>query len=116
MGCCTAKVTSSRLVESSIYPGLKRRAYSVLWAEDNTTQELEEEELRPLIHVGEMPDRVGIVDALAQAFNYLEARITGAVDIAAYSCEHMYGVSFAPSAHLSCPGPFHSMTYDSRVL
>lgn len=78
------------MVESTLYPGERRKAYIVKYDIDQTTQEFEEEEIRPLLIVSSMPERKEVIAGLTPAFDYLETRITGSCETSGYSCEHMY--------------------------
>lgn len=91
-GMCEGTVRSSDRVESTIYPGQVRLAYKVVYAVDGTSDELEEEEIRPLIIVREDAERAKITAVLQDAFAYLEDRITGMCHVSQYSCAHMYDV------------------------
>lgn len=86
------KVIGSRIIDSTVYPGKRRTAYKVHYAVDGTHQEFEEEEIRPVILVNNLPERKAILDGLLPAFRYLEDRITGAVEVSSYSCVQMYQV------------------------
>jgi hypothetical protein len=88
-GTFKAKVISSEKCDSTLYPGQERMAYRVRFPSDGAEEDLEEEELRPLIFVLDMPERKRIADALAKGFEYLETRITGTCD-AIYDCSAMY--------------------------
>tara|TARA_B110001450_G_C17657600_1_gene495928 strand:- start:199 stop:2715 length:2517 start_codon:yes stop_codon:yes gene_type:complete len=90
-GTFKAKVISSEKCDSTLYPGKERMAYRVRFPSDGAEEDLEEEELRPLIFVRDMPERKRMADALAKGFEYLEARITGTCD-AIYDCSAMYNL------------------------
>ena len=94
-GLCKAKIVSSGMYESSLYPGEERRAFTVRYAIDGTTEDLEEAQLRPLLVVKDLPERKKIIDELVPAFDYLESRLTGTCETSQYSCEHMYKVCCA---------------------
>lgn len=79
-GCYDGVIESEAVVESTLYPGQERVAYRVHYPADNTTEDLELEELRPLVKVLHMPERKRISAALAPAFQYLENRIMGTCD------------------------------------
>lgn len=91
-GMCEGVVRSSDMVESTLYPGQERAAYKVVYAVDGTAEDLEEEELRPLIVIKDNPERVKIMAVLTEAFDYLEDRVTGECRVSQYSCAHMYDV------------------------
>lgn len=56
-GSFSAVITQWEKVESTVYPGQERLAYQVKYFADGTTEDLEEEELRPLINVTDLPAR-----------------------------------------------------------
>lgn len=95
-GYCEGKIISSSMVDSTLYPGKERRAYTVKYHSDGATEDLEEEELRPLLLVKDMPERRAVVAGLVPAFEYLERRITGQCD-APFKCDKMYEVCNAPT-------------------
>lgn len=73
-GMCEGVVRSSDMVDSTLYPGQERAAFKVVYAVDGTAEDLEEEEIRPLIVLKGMPERAQIIDVLNEAFNYLSRR------------------------------------------
>lgn len=89
-GMCEGTVQGSDQVESTIYPGQTRVAYKVVYHVDGTAEELEEEEIRPLILLKDNPERAKIIAVLSQAFEYLEDRMTWTCHVSQYSCAHMY--------------------------
>lgn len=89
MGAFKGKIFGSSMVDSTLYPGKERLAYSVRYDADGTVDEFEEEEIRPLICIDEMPHRKELCDAVAQAFDYMENRFTGNCDDV-YDCSEMY--------------------------
>lgn len=91
-GMCEGTVRGSNRVASTIYPGTVRVAYKVVYDVDGTTDELEEEEIRPLVLVKDDPERAKILRVLQAAFDYLDDRITGVCHVSGYSCAHMYDV------------------------
>lgn len=91
-GRCVGKIISVGTFDSTLYPGQQRLAYTVKYASDGTTEDLEEEELRPLLLVTDLPQRDEITNGLAHAFGYLERRLNGDCD-AHYDCRGMYEVS-----------------------
>lgn len=94
-GQCEGKVISTgSMVNSTLYPGKERRAFTVKYDSDGATEDLEEEEIRPLVVVNDMPARIGIVTGLRRAFEYLECRITDECD-EPYKCGSMYQVCSA---------------------
>ena len=102
------------MVDSTLYPGEKRRAYNVRYTVDNATQEFEEDEIRPLLSlpIAEQAEREKNVDQLIVAYDYLESRITGNCATSNYSCEHMYLVckharAFNPSYATQFLTPAH---------
>lgn len=98
LGMCKAKIISSRMVQSDLYPGQARKAYTVEYLLDKNVQEFEEEELRPLLCTQDHPERKAIIDGLVEAFDYLEQRITGTCETSNYNCDHMYAVCKAARA------------------
>ena len=88
-GTFKAKVISSEVCDSTMYPGQQRVAYRVRYPSDGAEEDFEEEELRPKIITRDMPERQRLAAALAAAFDYLETRITGTCD-AIYDCSAMY--------------------------
>mmetsp|Transcript_1919 Transcript_1919/g.4128 ORF Transcript_1919/g.4128 Transcript_1919/m.4128 type:complete len:255 (+) Transcript_1919:293-1057(+) len=88
-GTFQGHITRSERVDSTMYPGQEREAYRLRYPLDNTVEDLEEEELRPLIHTLNMPQRKAMADELAKDFAYLESRITRTCD-APYDCSPMY--------------------------
>jgi len=90
-GMCDGTITAIVQVESSLYPGQTRTGYSVLYPVDGTREDLEEEEVRPLLDVN-MNMLAPIAAGLAKGFGYFENRITGNCQ-ANYSCEHTYEIT-----------------------
>lgn len=90
-GFCEGNIVSSSMVDSTLYPGKERRAYKVKYVSDGAMEDLEEEELRPLLVVKDMPERASVVAGLIPAFEYLERRITGQCEVP-YRCDKMYEV------------------------
>lgn len=92
-GSCVGSVRSvSKDVESTLYPGETRTAFKVVYEVDQTAEELEEEEIRPLIIIKDRLERTEITTVLGDAFSYLEDRINGTCNVSQYSCAHMYNV------------------------
>lgn len=91
-GMCEGSVRGSAQVESTLYPGQVRVAYRVVYDVDGTAEELEDEEIRPLLVLKDHAQRAQIIATLVEAFNYLEDRITGTCHVSQYSCAHMYEV------------------------
>lgn len=92
---CKAKIIGRRQVPSDMYPGQRRVAYKVEYAIDKFIQEFEEEELRPLLLVSHLAERKAVINSLVPAFEYLEARLSGACQFG-YCCKDMYNVSCQP--------------------
>lgn len=90
-GFCDGKVVKTDMCDSTLYPGQERNVYVVKYASDGSQEDLEEEEIRPLLVVKDMPARTGVVAGLIPAFEYLERRLRGECD-AHYSCVSMYQV------------------------
>lgn len=93
-GFCEGKIVATGSFDSTLYPGTTRTAYTIKYTSDGTTEDLEEEEVRPLLVIADMPERAEIIDGILPAFDYLERRITGECD-APYDCAPMYEVSHA---------------------
>lgn len=54
-GQCEGKIISAGgLVNSTLYPGSARQAYTVKYTSDGATEDLEEEEIRPLIAIQDL--------------------------------------------------------------
>lgn len=98
-GHCEGKITGAGgLVNSTLYPGKERRAYTVKYTSDGATEDLEEEEIRPLTVVKDLPRRKTIVEGLCSAFDYLERRLTDQCD-EPYKCSGMYTVCPCELSH-----------------
>jgi len=76
-GNCEGKVIEIGRAESTLYPGKTRTVYTVQYEVDGTKDDLEEEEIRPLISTGDSELRKSIVEGLSKGFTYLEDRLTG---------------------------------------
>lgn len=100
-GFCEGKIVSIGTFNSTLYPGQIRRAYTIKYISDGTTEDLEEEEIRPLIVVNDLPARAGVISGLMPAFEYLERRLTDQCD-EPYRCSTMYEVSLSFS-HVPIP-------------
>ena len=89
-GLCEASILRLDSAESTLYPGETRTMYVVKYVSDGVTEDLEEEEIRPLIQITSTnPSKVAIVQGLTHGFEYFEKRITGdCPDI--FSCERNY--------------------------
>lgn len=109
-GVVTGKLLKKGKVNSTLYPGQERDAWTVHYP-DGFEEDFEEEELRfgkdgpaptegdgkPSLVVRHLPERKKICDALAPGFAYLEARITGTCD-PQYDCSEVYKVYHAVRA------------------
>lgn len=73
-------IESQGMVNSTLHPGQVRDGYRVHYVADNTTEDLELEEVRPIHQVVHLPECKRTAAALAQAVLYLENRITGQCD------------------------------------
>ena len=82
-GNCEATIVKIDRAESTLYPGVVRTVYTVKYTIDGVEEDLEEEELRPLIFTEDMPERKPIVEGLQKGFDYLENRLTG-------NCENQF--------------------------
>ena len=76
-GNCEATIVKIDRADSTLYPGVVRTVYTVKYTIDGVEEDLEEEELRPLIFTENMPERKPIVEGLQKGFDYLESRLTG---------------------------------------
>lgn len=61
-GAWKAKVFGTRVVDSDLNPGEKRKAFKVQYAMDQSTLEFEEEANRPLLVTAILPERKKIMD------------------------------------------------------
>ena len=104
-GVYKGKLVKMEKVDSTLYPGSERNAWTVRYDHDGFEEDFEEEELRsgkdgpapangdgkPVLFVRNLPERKAICDALAPGFAYLEARISGTCE-RQYSCVAMYEI------------------------
>ena len=90
-GTFNGRIVSSAECDSTMYPGRQRVAYRVKYPSDGAEEDLEEEEIRPLVVTVDMPERKRMADVLSKAFEYLESRITGTCENI-YDCSEMYEV------------------------
>ena len=67
----------------------ERTVYKVQYDVDGEKEDLEEEEIRPLLVVSANPIKAEIVAGLKKGFDYFEARVTGTCG-SQYSIAHMY--------------------------
>lgn len=109
-GIVTGKLLKKGKVNSTLYPGTVRDAWTVHYP-DGFEEDFEEEELqsgthgpapangdgKPVLVVRHLPERQKICDALAPGFAYLEARLTGTCE-ERYSCSKTYEVYCAARA------------------
>ena len=84
-GLCAGKIIAIGSAQSTLYPGTNRTVYTVKYAVDGTTEDLEEEEIRPLLKI-DASDVAPIANGLAKGFEYLNNRLTGNC-AEQYSCE-----------------------------
>lgn len=91
-GMCRGVVMTSVMVDSTLYPGKERKGYTVEYESDGSREDLEEEELRPLLDVASLPERDEVVQGLLPAFDYLEARLQGDCHRQEYNYAHGYAV------------------------
>lgn len=89
-GMCDAKIISEELVESTLYPGKEVTAYTVRYEVDGATEDLEEEEIRRLIKVRELPERKLAASRLSKAMEYLEQRLMPEVGEEIYDLSGCY--------------------------
>eukprot|EP00966_Prymnesium_polylepis_P187454 4346007-Prymnesium_polylepis.1 len=90
-GVCEGIIISIDQADSTLYPGQVRTVYTVKYVVDDTEEDLEEDEIRPLLDVSALPERAAIVSCLTPGFEYLHARLTGNCQ-ANFSCEHPYNL------------------------
>lgn len=88
-GTFSGYIISSSKVNSTLYPGKEVTAYKVRYPDDGTQEDLEEEELRPLLKTFHLPAFKEVCDSVYKAFEYLDNRLTGTCEDT-YSCEDMY--------------------------
>ena len=88
-GMCEGSLVAVGRAESTLYSG-ERTVYTVKYDIDGTREDLEEEEIRPLLLV--TSDDLAPVDGLAGGFRYLEDRLTGRCQ-SPYSLVHEYEVA-----------------------
>lgn len=106
-GLCKGEITSNgELCDSELYPGQQRRAYAVKYDVDGTVEDLEEEEVRPLLDISTLPERKAIIEKLLPAFDYLSGRVDGTCE-SQFSCAHMYEVC----KHARWFNPNHARTH-----
>lgn len=87
-GFCEGKVVACGTFDSTLYPGQERRGYTIKYNSDGSQEDLEEEEVRPLLIVKDIPNRVEVVAGLIPAFEYLERRLMD-------DCDEPYKCSLA---------------------
>ena len=78
-GIFSGTVIQIDVAASTLYPGKDRTVYTVEYT-DATTEDLEEEEIRPLIIISNNSLKTEIVAGLKKGFDYFETRITGVWD------------------------------------
>ncbi len=77
-------VTHALDVDSTLHPGRVVKGWTVMYSDD-TTEDLEEIELRSIVQVAGMAERKSIVTSLVPGFKYLEDRLEGRC-AAPYNC------------------------------
>lgn len=88
-GTFSAFIVSSSHVRSTLYPGTNAVAYKVRYPSDGKREDLEEDEIRPLLKISHLPAFQKMCDSAHQAFEYLEKRLDGDCN-ACFSCKDMY--------------------------
>ena len=88
-GACYGKVVDIDKVDSTLYPGTERTAYTILYSGDGHKEDLKVEEIRPLINLADSVLREQIVDGLTPGFKYLSDRLLGNC-ASNYSCKDTY--------------------------
>ena len=78
-------------VDSTLYPGTERTAYTVRYNGDGFTEDLEAEEILPLINLEDSVLRKQIVEGLTPGFKYLNDRLLGNC-ASNYSCKDTYAL------------------------
>jgi hypothetical protein len=112
MGVFEGRVEGVSQAQSDVHAdGRVATVYKVRYPADGETEELEDEEIRPLVRVRELPEHIALVrDCLVPAFDYLEQRFAAAHAGQQYSCAQqmqMYGAlrvfnpSYVASVQLS---------------
>lgn len=88
MGVYEGRVDRVSRAQSDVHTdGRVATVYRVSYPADGTQEELEDEEIRPLVRVRELPEHVALVrDCLVPAFDYLEQRFASAHAGGQYSC------------------------------
>ena len=76
-GMCAGQIIAIGRAESTLYNGMERTIYTVRYDVDGTMEDLEEEEIRPLLQV--TSDDLAPVDGVRGGFQYLEDRLRGKV-------------------------------------
>lgn len=82
-------------VNSTLYPGKVRPGFKVHYPSDQTSEDLEEDEIRSVLNVNDLPQRKALIERINPVFDYLEMRITGDGCISSYNCKHMYEICAA---------------------
>lgn len=90
-GVFRGQIIAVETVVSTLNPGQERTGFTVNYPYDDTQDDFEEEEIRPLLYTMEMEERKKIIQAIAPAFEYLESRVSGTCD-QQFSCSEMYEV------------------------
>lgn len=67
-GCFPAFIISSATVDSTLYPGTEVVAYKVRYPSDNQREDLEEDELQPLLKTNHLHEFEELCDTVYQAF------------------------------------------------
>jgi hypothetical protein len=76
VGLCDGKVIAYAKVNSTIHTNQEVDAYTVKYTVDGATEDLEDEEIRPLLVLTGNALRADALDSVRPAFTYLENRIT----------------------------------------
>lgn len=85
-GLCEGVVTGQQDVASTLYPGTTVKGYTVKYPGDGSFEDLEEDELRPLLRILNIAERQASISGIIPVFTYLEERITG-------NCQQVYDYS-----------------------
>lgn len=81
---------SEDTVNSTLYPGEERTAYTFKYP-DGFEEDLEEDEVRRLLPTTDIPERAYVIKCLKPGFDYLNKRLTGDCQ-PHFDCSHMYEV------------------------
>ena len=109
MGTFEGRIDRVSRAQSTIHADARVvTVYRVTYPADGTQEELEDEEIRPLVRVRELPEHVGLVgNGLVPAFDYLEQRFAAAGQYSCvqqmqmYAAVRVFNPSYAASVQLT---------------